>query len=147
MSTAPGTLRHYSFQAKHLLFATFGLMALVVFVLYDLPFVTTAAGQHFAKVKWWLVPHGVAGLAALVLVPLQFSNRLRAHHWQLHRIMGRIYVGSVFIAAPIAVPIAVMQGPPVLIMASIVQSGGWLVTTAIALYCVVTARSRSIASG
>jgi uncharacterized membrane protein len=136
MSTDSPTIPSYSLKPKHFLFGIFGLLAVVVFVLYDLPFVTTDAGQHFARTKWWLVPHGIAGLAALVLAPLQFSNRLRAKHLQVHRIMGRIYVGSVFIAAPIAVPIAVLQGPPVLIMASVVQSGGWLVTTAIALYCI-----------
>src|SRR5436305_2222302 len=127
MSTAPGALRHHWFQAKHLLFAIFGLIAVVVFILYDLPYVTTNASLHLAKVKWWLVPHGVAGLAALMLAPLQFSNRLRARHLPLHRVLGRIYVGSVFVAAPIALPIAIIQGPPSLIMAAVVQSAGWLV--------------------
>ena len=118
-------------------------MTLFVIVFYDLPYLdaNNPAAQHFpAKVRWWLLPHGLAGAAALFLAPLQFSNRLRAKHLQLHRIMGRIYVGSVLLAAPIAVPIAIMQGPPILIMASVVQAVGWLVTTAIALYCVRTGK-------
>ncbi len=50
--------------------------------------------------------------------------------------MGRLYVAGVFVAAPSAIPIAITQGPPSLLMAAVIQSSAWLLTTAIALYCV-----------
>ena len=54
--------------------------------------------------------------------------------------MGRIYVGSVLISAPLAVAVAVVLPTPTLLMASLLQSLGWLTATAIALYCVRTGR-------
>ena len=86
--------------------------------------------------KWWLLPHGVAGALALFLAPFQFSTRLRRRSPRLHRILGRLYVAGVAVAAPVAVPIAIIQGPPTLVMAAAIQSAGWLLTTAVALYCV-----------
>ena len=53
----------------------------------------------------------------------------------MHRILGYVYVVSVFIAAPIGIPITMRLGPS-LVAASSVQSLGWMLTTGIALYCV-----------
>jgi hypothetical protein len=33
--------------------------------------------QHYRAIGWWLAPHGVVGACALLLTPLQFSERLR----------------------------------------------------------------------
>jgi uncharacterized membrane protein YozB (DUF420 family) len=49
--------------------------------------------------------------------------------------LGYLYVTSVFIAGPLGVPMTMRFGPS-LIAASSVQSFGWMLTTAIALYCV-----------
>jgi uncharacterized membrane protein len=132
------THRTYSVQTKHVFFACFGLLTLFVFYHNELPLIDAhaPARQHFAKVAWWLLPHGLGGALALLLAPLQFSTRLRQRTLRLHRILGRLYVVCVAIAAPVAIPIAIKQGPPTLVMAATVQSGGWLLTTAIALYCV-----------
>ena len=92
--------------------------------------------QHVEPVKWWLLPHAVAGAIALLLAPSQFSARLRRRSLRLHRVMGRLYVAGVAVAAPTAIPVAIILGPPSLVMAATVQSCGWLVTTAVALYCV-----------
>ena len=35
------------------------------------------AWQHYQPFKWWLLPHGIAGACALLLGPMQFSDRLR----------------------------------------------------------------------
>ena len=43
---------------------------------------------------------------------------------------------SVFVAAPFAIPVAMKIDSASLVAASAVQSFGWIVTTAIALYCV-----------
>jgi uncharacterized membrane protein len=127
-------------QSKHLFFAFFGLLTLFVIYRYEVSFLDSHSPvwEHFAKVTWWLLPHGLGGALALLLAPFQFSNRLRQRNLRLHRILGRLYVACVIIAAPVAIPIAVFQGPPTLVMAAITQSVGWLLTTAIALYCART---------
>src|SRR2546430_4545892 len=132
--------RSRSIQVKHVFFVIYGLMTLFVLYRCEMPFLDSQSPirQHFAKVKWWLLPHGLLGAIALFIAPLQFSNRLRQRHLLLHRILGRIYVAGVAVSAPVAVHIAIVQGPPTLVMAAITQSTGWIVTTAIALYCIRT---------
>lgn len=126
--------------AKIILFAFFALLTLFVIYNNEVPLLNKNSPdwQHFAPVAWWLLPHGVGGALALVLAPLQFSNRLRQRNLRLHRILGRVYVASVVIAAPLGIPLGIIQGPPALVMAAVVQSTGWLVATAVALYCVRT---------
>jgi len=127
-----------SIKAKHVFLAVFALLTLFVFYVYETPFLDSRSPvwQHVEPVKWWLLPHAVAGATALLLAPFQFSARLRKRNLRLHRVLGRLYVAGVAIAAPTAIPVAVILGPPSLVMAATVQSSGWLVTTAVALYCV-----------
>jgi uncharacterized membrane protein len=129
-----------SLKGKHVFFICFGLLTLFVILHNELPLMNaqSPARQHFAKVTWWLLPHGIGGALALLLAPLQFSNRLRVRYLRLHRILGRLYVACVVIAAPVAIPIALIQGPPTLFMAAVMQTSGWLVTTFVALYAVRT---------
>jgi uncharacterized membrane protein YozB (DUF420 family) len=54
--------------------------------------------------------------------------------------MGRLYIFCVAIAAPISIPVAVILGPSVLVMAATTQAVGWIVTTATAFYCIRTGR-------
>lgn len=132
--------RTHSINFKRAFFIFFGLMTMFVIYRYELPLLdsNSPAWQHFANVKFWLIPHAIAGAIALLLAPFQFSSRLRQRHLRLHRVMGRLYVGGVALAAPTAIPIAIIQGPPSLVMAAVVQSIGWVLTTAIALYCIRT---------
>jgi uncharacterized membrane protein len=127
-----------SFKVKHVFFAAFGMMTLFVFYLYETPFLDSQSPvwQHVEPVKWMLLPHGVAGAVALLLAPFQFSARLRRRSVRVHRVLGRLYVAGAFISAPLAVPVAIILGPPSLVMAAAIQSCGWLLTTAIALYAV-----------
>jgi uncharacterized membrane protein len=127
-----------SFKTKHVFFAVFGLLTLFVFYLYETPFLDSRSPvwQHVEPVKWMLLPHGVAGAVALLLAPFQFSARLRRRSIGLHRVLGRLYVAGTVISAPLAVPVAVILGPPTLVMAATIQSLGWLLTTALALYAV-----------
>jgi hypothetical protein len=62
---------------------------------------TNPVWQHYESIGWWLLPHGVAGTCALLLAPMQFSDRLRARFSKLHRIVGRIYMASAFVLAPL----------------------------------------------
>lgn len=127
-----------TFRAKHVFFAAFGLMTLFVFYVYEVPFLDSHSPvwQHVEPVKWLMLPHALAGALALLLAPFQFSTKLRTRSLWLHRILGRFYVAGVAVAAPVAIPIAIILGPSSLVMAAIIQSCGWLVTTAVALYCV-----------
>lgn len=129
-----------SVRAKHVFFAVFGLMTLFVFYLYETPFLDahSPVWQHVEPVKWLLLPHGVAGAIALLLAPFQFSARLRRRRPRLHRVLGRLYVAGAAISAPLAVPVAIILGPPSLVMAALIQSCGWLLTTGLGLYCIRT---------
>lgn len=92
-------------RPKYLLFAIVGLMLAYVLV-HDESFLVNSKDpiwSHYEPFKWWLLPHGIAGACALLLGPMQFSERLRCRFRTLHRVLGRIYVAGVFIAAPLGV--------------------------------------------
>ncbi|HEX8719315.1 MAG TPA: DUF2306 domain-containing protein [Pyrinomonadaceae bacterium] len=127
-----------SVRTKHVFFAVFGLLTLFVFYLYETPFLDARSPvwRHVEPVKWLLLPHAVAGAVALLLAPFQFSARLRRRSPRAHRILGRLYVAGAAVSAPLAIPVAVILGPPSLVMAATIQSVGWVLTTAIAVYCV-----------
>ncbi len=94
--------------------AVFGCIALMtLYVLYhNERFLIEPANpewQHIARFKWWLLPHAVAGACALVLAPLQFSDRLRRRYTTLHHVVGRIYVAGALVLAPLGVYIQYFQ--------------------------------------
>jgi uncharacterized membrane protein len=93
--------------------------------------------RHFAPAGWYLVVHGVFGAVAMVVAAFQFSNRLRARYLGVHRVLGYVYVTSVFISAPLAA-VVVLKIPKSLPLtaANWTQSFAWVATTAMALYCV-----------
>ncbi len=129
-------------QLKHIALAAFAVMT--VFVLYQRDLQLLDAGsflrRRYAEVPWWMLAHGLCGALALVLAPFQLSSRLRRRHIRVHRFMGRLYVASALIAATAAIPVAVILGPPELVMAASIQAAGWMLTTGTALYCVRTGR-------
>jgi uncharacterized membrane protein len=85
-----------------------------------------------------LIPHTLAGILALLIGPINFSSRIRRRHLRLHRILGRIYVISVFIGAFTGVALA--TGRPGFPGTSM-QAAAWIVCTTAAF---VTARNRQI---
>ena len=93
--------------------------------------------QHYEHFKWWLLPHGIAGACALLLGPMQFSDRLRDRFRQLHRVVGRIYVAGVFVAAPLGFYIQYfkecMGEPRSFSIAGAVDAALWMTTTGIAM--------------
>ena len=100
---------------------------------------TSPVARHFAPAGWFLVVHAFFGILAMAVAAFQFSNRMRTRHLRVHRILGYVYVTSVFISAPFAVIVALRIPKSFsLIAANCMQSFGWLVTTAIAFYCVRT---------
>jgi uncharacterized membrane protein len=126
-------------RQKYFLFAFIGLM--VAYVLYhNERFLIDAkdpAWQHYQPFKWWLLPHGLAGACALILGPMQFSDRLRQRFALLHRVVGRIYVAGVFVAAPLGTYIQYFNertgSPRSFSFAAATDAALWMITTGIAL--------------
>ncbi len=144
MSTiAVGAQRPRS-QAKLVGFIAFGLVTVFVTYMKNRGFFdpSTPVAQHFAPGKVFLAGHAVFAILAMVLGAFQFSNRLRARYLKLHRALGYVYVVSVFVGAPLGIPLAARIDTPSLVAASAVQAFGWMLCTGIALYCV---RSGNIA--
>jgi uncharacterized membrane protein len=137
MATVVAPLVRSRSQSKLVLFLIFGLLTVFVTYMKNARVFdpTSEVAQHFAPIRWYLLPHAFFGVLAMMLGVFQFSDRLRARYLKTHRMLGYVYVVSVFIAAPLAVPMTVRLGPS-LVAASSVQSFGWMLTTAIALYCV-----------
>ena len=86
MSTTTASQADKWLRPKNLLFAFVAVM--IAYVLYHneifLIDASHPAWGHIASFKWWLLPHGLVGACALLLVPLQFSDRLRARHAKLY---------------------------------------------------------------
>ena len=131
-------------KAKLIFFAVF--LVLTAFVTFmknkDAFDPKSPMAQHYAPGMVWLIPHAIFAGLALLMGVFQFSNRLRAKYLGLHRKLGMAYVLCVFVGGPLAIPLAVKTGTPVLTAATVMQTLGWMVCTAIALYCVKTGNIR-----
>jgi len=139
MSTAPAAQQSGSWlRPKYLLFAFIGLM--MVYVLrHNESFLLNRADpvwQHYEPFKWWLLPHGLAGACALLLGPMQFSDRLRQRYTKLHRVAGRIYVVAALILAPLGAYIQFfnerMSAPRSFTIAAGVDAALLMITTGVA---------------
>jgi uncharacterized membrane protein len=140
MSSGPLVLERGSWpRPKYFLFGFIGLM--VAYVLgHNERFLIDAkhpVWQHYQPFKWWLLPHGLMGACALLLGPMQFSDRLRQRFTRLHRVVGRFYVAGVFIAAPLGFYIQHfeerMGSRRSFSIAAAVDAVLWILTTGIAL--------------
>jgi uncharacterized membrane protein len=141
MATATAPAVTSRSQAKLVFFVVF--FALTVVAVYDKDArvfdPASPIALHFAPAKWYLVVHAFFGVIAMAVAAFQFSNRLRARYLEVHRVLGYVYVTSVFLSAPFAVVVALKIPKSFsLVAANCMQSFGWVVTTAIALYCVRT---------
>jgi hypothetical protein len=103
MANRPVARPASSIRPKSAIFAV--VAAMTLYVLYHNERFLIQPGnpiwQHYAQVAFWLVPHAVAGTCALLLAPLQFSERLRKKYTQAHHVVGRIYVVGALILAPL----------------------------------------------
>jgi len=126
-------------RSKYLLFAFVGLMLAYV-LRHNEHFLIDArdpAWQHYQPFKWWLLPHGLAGACALLLGPMQFSDRLRQRYIKLHRTVGWFYIVGAFILAPLGAYIQYfeerMGAPRTFSAAALVDAILLMTTTGIAL--------------
>src|SRR5258708_24680699 len=92
--------------------------------------------RHYHPFRWYLLAHGLAGACALLLGPLQFSDRLRQRFAKFHRVAGRIYVACALILAPLGAYIQYFNerigGPRSFSIAALVDAILLMLTTAIA---------------
>jgi len=125
---------------KRVVWAVMGLMTLSVLFLSELPLLRAGSKSqaHLLEIRWLLIPHVVGASLALVTGAVQFSSRIRRWNLGFHRVTGRVYVGAIFVAGPIAI---VMSHGTIYFTATLVQAGAWLVT---ALAALLTARNRQI---
>jgi uncharacterized membrane protein len=128
---------------KTVLWIGLGFTALFVFITSEVFLVMDYPMYHAYRLqvisdRHLLIPHTLAGIFALLIGPINFSSRIRQHHLQLHRVLGRIYVISVLIGA--ATGVALAAGRPSLPGTSM-QAAAWIICTMAAL---ITARNRQI---
>ena len=128
---------------KTVLWVALGLTVLFVFITSELLLITDYPMYHHYRLqviadRHLLIPHTLAGILALLIGPINFSSRIRQRHLQLHRILGRIYVVSVFVGS--FTGIALAAGRPGLPGTSM-QAVAWMICTTAAL---ITARNRQI---
>src|SRR5260370_4935547 len=104
MSTAPLVPQRLAWlRPKYILFAVIGVMAAYV-LRHNEHFLVDATDPewpHIQHFKCSLLPHGFMGACALLLGPMQFSDRLRQRFTTFHRVVVRYYVAVVFVAAPL----------------------------------------------
>ncbi len=138
MATAVRAAQRPHSQAKLVFFIVFGLVTAFVTYMKNAGIFDprTPVGQHFAPAGWFLPIHAFFAAMAMIMGAFQFSNRLRARYLKLHRVLGYVYGVSVFIGAPMGVPLALRVDNLSLAAASAVQAFGWMLCTGIALYCV-----------
>jgi uncharacterized membrane protein len=125
-------------SAKHLMLVVFAAMTLFVLLTRDRALLDPSSPLHrrYSAIPVLMFLHGFPAAIALFLGFLQFSNRIRQRRLQIHRVMGRIYIACVAISAPAAVVVSIRLPTPNLTMAALIQSFGWLATTATAFYCI-----------
>jgi uncharacterized membrane protein len=141
MSTRPAPLQAPStLRSKYIIFGFIFLM--MAYVLnHNERFLINAADpawMHYQTFKWWLLPHGLAAACALLLGPMQFSDRLRRRYTRLHRVVGRFYVAGAVIGAPLGAFIQYRFDEKLgdsrgFSIATVVDASIWMLTTLIAL--------------
>jgi uncharacterized membrane protein len=137
---APSSTRS---RSKTVIWTSLGLTTLFVFITSEVLLITDYPMYHAYRLqviadRHLLIPHTLSGVIALLSGPIQFSSRFRRRHLKFHRVLGRIYVVSVFIGA--ATGVALATGRPGFPGTSM-QAAAWIVCTTAAF---LTARNRQI---
>jgi uncharacterized membrane protein len=137
---APSSARS---RFKAVIWISLGLTALFVFITSEVLLFTDYPMYHAYRLqviadRHLLIPHTLCGVIALLAGPIQFSSRLRERHLKFHRVLGRLYIVSVFIGA--ATGVALATGRPGF-PGTFMQAAAWVVCTTAAF---LTARNRQI---
>ena len=138
--SAPGSAGS---RFKTILWLVLGSTVAFVFITSELLLITDYPMYHAYRLqviadRHLLIPHTIAGTLAFLIGPINFSSRIRQRYLRLHRVLGRIYVISVFVGS--FTGIALAAGRPGLPGTSM-QAAAWMVCTTAAF---ITARNRQI---
>lgn len=130
-------------QFKTVLWIALGLTTLFVFITSEVFLAADYPMYHAYRLqviadRHFLIPHTICGSLALLAGPLQFSSRFRQRYLKFHRVLGRLYVVSVFVGATTGIALA--AGRPGL-PGTAMQAAAWMVCTTAAF---ITARNRQI---
>lgn len=134
------------FRAKHVVFAFIAVMMGYVLAHNERFLIDPAhpSWPHYMTMGRWLLPHGLAGAAALFVAPFQFSDRLRKGYPRVHRVSGRIYVAGIVVLAPLGVYLQYLDEsvglPRSFTMAAVVDATLLYITTGIAFMYAVKRR-------
>ena len=128
---------------KIVVWISLGLTTLFVFITSEVFLIADYPMYHAYRLqviadRHLLIPHTICGAIALLAGPVQFSSRIRQRYLKFHRVLGLLYVISVFIGA--GTGIALAAGRPGLPGTSM-QAAAWIVCTSAAF---ITARNRQI---
>jgi uncharacterized membrane protein len=141
-STLPASRSRLS-KFKTALWISLGLTTLFVFITSEVFLAADYPMYHAYRLqviadRVLLIPHTLAGIFALLIGPINFSSRIRNRYLKLHRVLGRVYVVSVFVGA--ATGVALASGRPGF-PGTCGQAAAWVVCTTAAF---LTARNRQI---
>jgi hypothetical protein len=95
-----------------------------------------ALGKYF-ELRWVLIAHITAGGGSLTLGLIQFWPRLRNYSWQIHRVIGILYLLAVLVSSVCAVILASTTAYVVnwaYAFSLQIWVGVWISSTAIAYY-------------
>jgi uncharacterized membrane protein len=124
---------------KYVIFSILGLMFL--FVLWNNErFILDHSHPdwtYYFPVRYMLIPHGLGGLMALLIGPLQLSSRFRSKHVRIHRILGGFYIGGITLAATMGSYIATVHSSVPLRVFTYVTAVTWLLCAWTALASVL----------
>jgi len=126
-------------KGRLLLFIFFTLTCLWVVIFSEIPLMSARhpAHAHIASVKWILLPHALCASIAFLTGPFQFSSYLRKKNLKLHRLLGKIYVGGVYLSAIFVFVLITREWPTPanlirLNIANAIQASLWIGTTTMA---------------
>ena len=96
---------------KTVLWISLGLTTLFVFITSEVFLVADYPMYHAYRLqviadRHFLIPHTICGFVALLAGPVQFSLRLRRRYTKCHRVLGLMYVISVFVGAYTGIALA-----------------------------------------
>lgn len=91
---------------------------------------------HFNAMRWLLILHGLFGMVALLLGPFQFSTTLRKKNIKLHKSIGKTYIITILLAAPLAILLNIYYRIPgatiTFVFENITQAAVWAITALMA---------------
>jgi uncharacterized membrane protein len=105
--------------------------------LYYLPTMEDRSGDSLLDRRLWVYLHAGLAIPILYLAPLQFHPWLRQRQPQVHRWMGRIFLGASVLAAVMAIYLALDYELPGSRPALVVFGLLWIFFSGAAWYCAV----------